>query len=103
MGTEQDEAEERPTRIVQVEPGGVSGQVFLADLGTEQDEAEERPTRIGQVVPYGPSGPMFLAYLGATMAAGPFLQAVATHFGTKLAGAIDEATRAAVRRFLRRE
>jgi hypothetical protein len=37
------------------------------------------------------------------MAATPFLQAVATHFGTKLAGAIDETTRVAVRRFLRRE
>ncbi|GAA0479656.1 hypothetical protein [Streptomyces olivaceiscleroticus] len=38
-----------------------------------------------------------------TMAVTPFLQAVAAHFGTKLAGAIDDGTRAAVRRFLRRE
>ncbi len=37
------------------------------------------------------------------MAAGPFLQAMATHFGSRLAGAIDEATRTALRRFLRRE
>lgn len=44
----------------------------------------------------------FLAVAG-TMAAAPFLQALATHFGTKLAGTIDETTRAAVRRFLRRQ
>jgi hypothetical protein len=37
------------------------------------------------------------------MAAAPFLQAVAAHFGSLLAGAVDERTRAAVRRFLRRE
>lgn len=39
----------------------------------------------------------------AVMAATPFVQAVATHFGNRLAGSIDERTRAAVRRFLRRE
>jgi len=38
----------------------------------------------------------------ATMALAPFLGAVATHFGNRLAGATDEATRTALRRFLRR-
>lgn len=37
------------------------------------------------------------------MALAPLLGAVATHFGNRLAGAIDEATRTALRRFLRRE
>ncbi|MFJ5547991.1 hypothetical protein [Streptomyces sp. NPDC093225] len=46
---------------------------------------------------------MEVAALVGTMAATPFLQAVATHFGSALAGSIDEATRGAVRRFLRRE
>lgn len=41
--------------------------------------------------------------VAVTMAVTPFLQAVAAHFGSKLAGAVDEGTRAAVRRFLRRE
>ncbi|WP_154685905.1 SCO5717 family growth-regulating ATPase [Streptomyces himastatinicus] len=36
-------------------------------------------------------------------AAAPFISAIATHFGNRLAGAIDEATRTAVRRFLRRQ
>ncbi|MEE4597300.1 hypothetical protein V2J94_36345 [Streptomyces sp. DSM 41524] len=37
------------------------------------------------------------------LAAAPFVQAVATHFGNRLAGAVDESTRSAVRRFLRRQ
>ncbi|MFI9781261.1 hypothetical protein ACIHCV_42785 [Streptomyces sp. NPDC051956] len=37
------------------------------------------------------------------LAAAPFVQAAVAHFGTKLAGAIDETTRAAVHRFLLRE
>ncbi|OSY42592.1 Serine/threonine-protein kinase PknB [Streptomyces platensis] len=36
-----------------------------------------------------------------TMALAPFVQALASSFGTKLAGAIDHATRSAVRRFVR--
>lgn len=39
----------------------------------------------------------------AAVSATPFLQAVATHFGNRLAGTIDESTRAAFRRFLRRD
>lgn len=41
----------------------------------------------------------FIIAMGVT----PFLQSLASHFGNKLAGVIDEATRAAVRRFIRRE
>jgi hypothetical protein len=37
------------------------------------------------------------------LAAAPFLQAVATHFGNRFAGALDEGTRTAVRRLLRRQ
>lgn len=37
------------------------------------------------------------------MAAAPFLQAFATHFGNRLAGAVDEGARWAVARFLRRQ
>ncbi|WP_048579566.1 hypothetical protein [Streptomyces viridochromogenes] len=43
-----------------------------------------------------------LAETGAVLAAAPFLAAVATHFGNRLAGRLDDATRSAVRRFLRR-
>ncbi|MGW3657095.1 hypothetical protein ACWD6R_16000 [Streptomyces sp. NPDC005151] len=39
----------------------------------------------------------------AVLAAAPFLAAVATHFGNRLAGRLDDATRSAVRRFLRRQ
>ncbi|MFJ4627031.1 hypothetical protein [Streptomyces sp. NPDC088847] len=39
----------------------------------------------------------------ASMAAVPFLQALATHFGNRFATAVDEGTRKAVRRFLRRQ
>ncbi|MBZ6258137.1 hypothetical protein KVH22_21715 [Streptomyces olivaceus] len=35
------------------------------------------------------------------IAAAPFLQAMATYFGNRLAGAVDESTRVGVRRFLR--
>lgn len=38
-----------------------------------------------------------------TMALAPFVQAVASSFGTRLAGAIDAVTRTAVTRFLRRQ
>ncbi|WP_407560414.1 hypothetical protein [Streptomyces sp. 184] len=44
-----------------------------------------------------------LLHIGVAMTAAPFLQAVAAHFGNKLAGSIDESTRRAARRFLRRE
>jgi hypothetical protein len=38
-----------------------------------------------------------------TMALAPFVQALVSSFGTKLAGAIDSATRSALRRFVRRQ
>ncbi|MGW3745813.1 hypothetical protein ACWD62_35930 [Streptomyces sp. NPDC005146] len=41
--------------------------------------------------------------LAAGMAVGPFLSAIANHFGTLLAEEIDEGTRLYVRKFLRRE
>ncbi|MGW2292674.1 hypothetical protein [Streptomyces phaeochromogenes] len=44
------------------------------------------------------NAPVLLAVLAVT----PFVQAVATHFGNRLAGAIDEMTCQAVLRFLRR-
>ncbi|MGW8876377.1 hypothetical protein [Streptomyces mirabilis] len=39
----------------------------------------------------------------AGMTLAPFLTAVVTHFGNRLAGAVDETTRTALRRFMRRE
>ncbi|OPF79951.1 hypothetical protein VT50_0214575 [Streptomyces antioxidans] len=43
-----------------------------------------------------------VAEVGAVMAAGAFVQAVAQHFGNRVAGALDEGARSAVRRFRRR-
>lgn len=45
----------------------------------------------------------FMTSVAIGMAAAPFLQAVASHFGTRLAEAMDDRTRTAVRRFLRRQ
>ncbi|MEV6134245.1 hypothetical protein AB0M05_46890 [Streptomyces violaceusniger] len=44
-----------------------------------------------------------VALIAATMAATPFLQAVGTHFGNRLAGAVDAGAREVLRRFLRRQ
>ncbi|MGW2063468.1 hypothetical protein ACWCO9_23000 [Streptomyces sp. NPDC001937] len=75
-------------------------------MGTEQNKSGNRPrswhSGIHTNAHQTGSGQTGL-YIAATMAATPFLQAVATHFGTKLAGGIDEATRAALRLFLRRQ
>jgi hypothetical protein len=66
---------------------------------TEGDDAHRpKPPAEGTVQTQGDS----VVVISVALAATPFLQAVATHFGTRLAGVIDETTRAAVQRFLRR-
>jgi hypothetical protein len=74
-------------------------------MHNSSDDSPENWIRVadvsGTVVVGNQNNVMFSVAAG--MAAAPFLQAIATHFGTKLAGQIDEATRVAVRRFLRRE
>lgn len=53
-------------------------------------------------VQYRPTGAAAYLYVLVTLALAPFVQAVAAAFGTRLAQAIDEGTRHAVRRLLRR-
>ncbi|MGI5467575.1 hypothetical protein [Streptomyces sp. CA-132043] len=81
------------------EEGGVQGAHLPAGYGYS------RPPGQGDGYPQPPGRGMgdLVATAALTMAVTPFLQAIATHFGSKLAGAVDDGTRAAVRRFLRRE
>ncbi|WP_030610610.1 hypothetical protein [Streptomyces sclerotialus] len=70
--------------------------------GGPQPAPQQSATETYGYPPPGGMGDM-LTTVAVTMAVTPFLQAVAAHFGNRLAGAVDEGTRAAVRRFLRRE
>ncbi|MER7205122.1 MULTISPECIES: hypothetical protein [unclassified Streptomyces] len=75
-------------------------------MSIERDRAEDDADRREPVY----NGPVFNGDVtgavfawAATMAAAPFLQSVASHFGSRLAGAIDNGTRSALRRFLFRQ
>ncbi|WP_143659767.1 hypothetical protein [Streptomyces pharetrae] len=78
-------------------------------MDQEQNESVHEATKQQQPQQYrrdgAPAHGLPDAWVGITlgMAAAPFLQAIASHFGDRLAGAVDEATRNAVRRFLHRE
>ncbi|MEU3917106.1 hypothetical protein [Streptomyces sp. NPDC029004] len=56
-----------------------------------------------RILQSGDTGNYLFAGFVVASALTPFLQSFASHFGSRLAGAIDEATRAALRRYLRRE
>jgi hypothetical protein len=70
-------------------------------MSIERDRAEDDADSREPVF-NGPVTDAVFAW-ATTMAAAPFLQSVASHFGSRLAGAIDNGTRSALRRFLFRQ
>ncbi|MCX5328047.1 MULTISPECIES: hypothetical protein [unclassified Streptomyces] len=86
-----------------LEPGAEAEVVVEADVARFRREVERRSLGLLDDEVDNLEIPETAEVVVAVLAVTPFVQAVATHFGNRLAGAIDEATSRAIGRFLRGE
>lgn len=67
----------------------------------EQHEVVLNDVKVGGQLSHAHNVATMMMEAGGVIAATSFLQSLAQHFGTRLAGTLDGGTRAALRRFLR--
>ena len=81
----------------------VSGEAQREEGGRREESFRYNGAGDEPTVAHNYNLPEVIVQAGAVIAATAFLQTVAQHFGNRLAGTLDDGTRAAVRRFLRRQ